>query len=585
MRRLLQGFVGAAAIAALDAQVALAQIASKWPDFEPFERGSGHYLSWLKIVACWLLFLVWVSTSDWVNVDSQQLKLKWSKWNSLVVFPFIAAFILLWVIPLFAAGFPLLLIAYAVPLTLYIRHRNDVVPPHRQVMTADHLRFMIAVRLNAIGFNIEAERKDPSELGPPVKLSPQGAPTDRDNQVNLLRARQSEGFMFTRELLYDALSRNVESVLLDYTAQSVAIRYEIDGIWHNVEPRDRESGDLILAVMKTIAALNPEDRRSRQEGTFGAEYQEKKYAVKLLSQGTKTGERVMLRLEIGTNKPWTLDAIGMRDKMQEQLRQCLNSKRGFFLFSAPPRGGLTTTINAALNSADRYVRAWVAVEDAARREDLEIENIPVTTYDSAAGETAEALLPKLIRTYPDAIVMRDLVSADVVSILCDQYEANRFVVGSIRAKESVEALLRVLMMKVPPAKFAPTVVGVLNQRLVRKLCETCKEAYAPPPQVLQQLRLPAGRIEAFYRPRQPNPDQPDEVCPDCAGVGYRGRTAIFELLVADDAFRTALAKTPKLDVLRAAARKAGMRTLQEEGIVLVVKGVTSLQEVMRVLKE
>src|SRR5690606_17991662 len=105
-----------------------------------------------------------------------------------------------------------------------------------------------------------------------------------------------------------------------------------------------------------------------------------------------------------------------------------------------------------------------------------------------------------------------------------------------------EALLRIMMLKIPPAEFAPAVTGVLNVRLVRKLCEKCKEAYPPPPEVLKQLGIPAGRLEAIYRtPTQPiNPKKPDEVCDQCNGVGYFGRTGIFELLKVDDHIRKVL---------------------------------------------
>ena len=125
---------------------------------------------------------------------------------------------------------------------------------------------------------------------------------------------------------------------------------------------------------------------------------------------------------------------------------------------------------------------------------------------------------------------------------------------------------------------------MVNQRLVRKLCDACKEAYTPPPQILQQLGIPEGRVQAFYRPPQPNPEEPKEPCEVCGGIGYLGRTAIFELLVVGDAVRKALT-TAKLDLLRQAARKDGMKNLQEEGVLLVAKGVTSLPELMRVLKQ
>jgi type II secretory ATPase GspE/PulE/Tfp pilus assembly ATPase PilB-like protein len=157
----------------------------------------------------------------------------------------------------------------------------------------------------------------------------------------------------------------------------------------------------------------------------------------------------------------------------------------------------------------------------------------------------------------------------------------RLILSTIRAKDCIDAIYRVLALGVPAADTAPALSAVLCQRLIRKLCESCKEAYAPTPQVLAQLGIPPGRVQALYRP----PQQRSDVCPECGGVGYLGRTAIFELLVINDALRQTLAANPKPDVFRQAAQKAGVRTVQDEGIVLVAKGSTSLQELMRVLKQ
>jgi type II secretory ATPase GspE/PulE/Tfp pilus assembly ATPase PilB-like protein len=213
--------------------------------------------------------------------------------------------------------------------------------------------------------------------------------------------------------------------------------------------------------------------------------------------------------------------------------------------------------------------------------------VPVTTYSSAAGETPVAVLPRLIRSYPDVIIVRDVPDLETLTTLCGQVEAGRMVMISVRAREAVEALLRVLMLKMPPAEFAAVVTGVLNTRLIRKLCEGCKEAYAPSPEVLKQLGLPAGRVENLYRPPTVpiDPKKPEVVCEQCNGIGYYGRTAIFELLTIDDSLRSVLASTPKLDVLRQAARKAKHRSLQEEGVLLVARGITSIQELARVLKQ
>ena len=238
----------------------------------------------------------------------------------------------------------------------------------------------------------------------------------------------------------------------------------------------------------------------------------------------------------------------------------------------------------ALHACDRYIREFAAVEEEGNPYQP-VENVPVTTYKAADGQSPADVLPRLFRTEPNVVVVRDLVNAETVSMLCQEVAEDRLIIGTVRAKDCAEALLRVLALGVPPAEFAKAVTAVVSQRLVRKLCDSCKEAYTPPPQVLQQLGIPAGRVQAFYRPPQPNPEEPKEPCQVCGGIGYLGRTAIFELLPVGDAVRKVLATSPKLDLVRQAARKDGMKSLQEEGVLLVVKGVTSLPELMRVLKQ
>ena len=303
----------------------------------------------------------------------------------------------------------------------------------------------------------------------------------------------------------------------------------------------------------------------------------------LTCQGTQTGERVIIEFEVKGVHLGTLDELGMRAKMQEQLKEVLNRKKGMMILSALPTGGLRTTTKVVLLGLDRFTREFSAVEDEGNRYD-EVENVPVTTYNR---ENLVEILARVFRTQPNVIVMRDLVDAKTLKMLCDELASEeRFAISTVRAKDAVEALLRVYAIeKAPVPEFRDQVSAVLSQRLVRKLCDKCKEPYAPSADVLKQLGLPPDRVKAFYRPPTAKADEDKrELCRECGGLGYLGQTAIFELLVVDDLMRKTLAASPKLDVLRAAARKSGMKSLQEEGILMVVRGATSLPELMRVLK-
>ncbi|MCP3690906.1 MAG: hypothetical protein GY917_01815, partial [Planctomycetaceae bacterium] len=182
---------------------------------------------------------------------------------------------------------------------------------------------------------------------------------------------------------------------------------------------------------------------------------------------------------------------------------------------------------------------------------------------------------------------------ELLDRLCEQIIEDKYVVfTSVQAKDCAEALLRIKSLQPNPDNFSKAVLAVLNMRLVRRLCESCKQPYRPNPALLQKLKIPADRVSTLYREYQPPPPESEpkrkkgepEVCPDCNGVGYRGRIGFFELLKIDDSIRQALVKQPRLDVIRQLSRKAGNRTLQEEGILAVVQGVTSLNELQRAMK-
>jgi type II secretory ATPase GspE/PulE/Tfp pilus assembly ATPase PilB-like protein len=319
------------------------------------------------------------------------------------------------------------------------------------------------------------------------------------------------------------------------------VRYQIDGVWHNVEPREREPGEMMTAVLKTIAGSDAAERVKRQEGNFGIEFNSAKYMGRLQSQAANGSERLLLNVSPTKMPVLSLEDMGMRPKTQEKLKELLSQPSGFVVFAAPPAGGLSSLFDGTLKACDRYMRDFVSIEDVAHREH-DIENVQVTTYNAAAGEKAIPVLQKVIRTYPNVLVMRHLPDGETVKFLCDQVKEDRLVMTAVRAKDSSEALLRVMMLKVPPKDFAGAVTGAVSVRLIRRLCEQCKEAYPPPQDLLKQLGLPPGKVQAFFRP--PTETDPKKPCPNCQGIGYKGRIGMFELLIVDDAVREVLLKSP-----------------------------------------
>ncbi|MEZ6135268.1 MAG: ATPase, T2SS/T4P/T4SS family [Pirellulaceae bacterium] len=312
------------------------------------------------------------------------------------------------------------------------------------------------------------------------------------------------------------------------------------------------------------------------------------------SQGIPTGERVLIKID--PKKPIfnTLSDLGMRDKMQVQLKQLLNSNDSMFIFSAPAGQGLPTTWRVGLESADRFVRDFHSVQDVRLNEPEQI-NIGLHTYDGAAGETPMTVLKSLLLKQPDALVLPDFVNAEVVKLMMEEIiDEHRYVITRLNAGSAVEALLRLLATYTGSAKeIIKTTCGVLNQRLIRRLCTTCRQPFQPTPQLLQKLGIPPGRVQVLYQPFIPPPPEQRvdangkpieiQICPNCDGRGYFGRAAIFELLVLNDEIRHALQTKPSPDVITKVARQNGFLTMQEEGVLSVATGLTSLQELQRVL--
>jgi type II secretory ATPase GspE/PulE/Tfp pilus assembly ATPase PilB-like protein len=561
----------------------------KWNDAHSVLRMKRPFFYWPKLLAFWLLFLIWVKSADWVNRDTQIFDLGYGKWNLIMFFPFLAV-LLLFVFPIvvgfanFWLGVGLLSVTYLATYVPYVVTRNNAVQLHEKVFTPDWFRYEIAHLGSKVGLKISAERLAEYEKGAPVELMAIGAPEERDNQANLITARQSPGYLLVKELIADMSDRRSDRAILDYTQQSVVVRQHIDGVWHNSEARDRESCDVMLAVMKTLANLNATERRKKQEGKFAAMYKDHSYVCPIASQGVPTGERVVVQLLGGYQRAFkTYEDLGMRTKVAEQWSALMARDKGLIIIAALPEGGLTTLTDVSLTETDRLLRDFASIEEEQHRE-REIENIEVTTYNAAKGETPATILPALIRKYPNVYVLREFTDPDAAKLLLDEVrDEDRLVVTSVRAKEAPEALLRMLQQKVPQRDFAAVVTAVMCTRLIRKLCDACKVAYAPAPDLLKKLGIPAGKVEALYR--VPKPEELDKPCLECGNLGFKGRTAVFELFVVDDKIREILVKQPKLELLRKAAREAGMRTFQEEGLLLVAKGVTSLAELQRILKE
>ena len=203
--------------------------------------------------------------------------------------------------------------------------------------------------------------------------------------------------------------------------------------------------------------LDAKERRKKQDGKFGAKYKDHSYVCPITSQGVQTGERVDRRSCWAASASFkTYEDLGMRTKLAEQWAEIMARDKGLVIISGMPEGGLTTLTDVSLMETDRLLRDFVAIEEEHHRE-REIENIEVTTYNAAKGETPATMLPALIRKYPNVYVCRDFIDAEAAKLLMNEIrDEDRLVITNVHAKEAAEALLRMLQMKVPQRSSPPS---------------------------------------------------------------------------------------------------------------------------------
>lgn len=425
---------------------------------------------------------------------------------------------------------------------------------------------------------------------PPVKFEAAGE-TQEDRDYNLQLVEPSPGFPTVMLMAADVIIRHADTAVFDFTPKAVAIRYLIDGIWHKMPAMDRESGDFMLATLKQLCGMNYRERRMRQEGSCKVLYFEKKFTFKVVSQGVPTGERVGIYVEWKKPPLEKLDDLGMRPKMREQLVPLLNAASGLVVVTALPNEGYTTFWRAVQGGCDRFVRDHYVIEPAGRAEQ-EVINFHSLTYDADAGATPQSLLPELLLREPNVLAFSELVDGGLLNEICRLAKSIPLMtLTRIYSRHAVEAIPRLLALKPDAKQLAEMLSAVVSMRLVRKLCENCKQGYEPSPQLCAKLGLPPQRVQKFFRPLPYQPGQLDpegnEIppCDVCQGLGYVGRTGVFELLIMNPALRQALQTNPRVDNLTRVAEDSGHISMRDEAILLVAKGVTSLEEIQRVFSK
>jgi type II secretory ATPase GspE/PulE/Tfp pilus assembly ATPase PilB-like protein len=475
---------------------------------------------------------------------------------------------------------------------VYAVLRNRKVKAAERVLTPGHARRIAAGLLAPLGIHLADAAEDDAEPElAMVELLGLGGQDAADDAARLERARAKPGFEVATNLMREAVGARATTVAVECRADGFAtVRHEVDGVWDAARVRvpsrgrsgeawepaealSRDAGLAIGAALATLANVTPTADKPAA-GLFGLRVDGKVRSCRLALRAAAGGPQAIVRIEPPAGLFRSLAGAGMPEAMAEGLAELLALEHGLLVLASPPGNGLSTTFDLVVGAADRMLRDFVSLEDAAAPPRA-IQNVRPVRFDQRTGVSPLAALTAARREYPKAIVTRDLRDKPLLLELVKLAASEQLVVVSMKAADAVSAVSQIAACGTAPDLLGQAIVGVVAQRLVRKLCPKCREPVPPPPELLARLKLTAAQLPQIQRAAP-------QGCRICRGTGYLGRTAIFEL-ASGTQFRRAVAANAQPQALREAAVKDGMRPLAAAGLALVAEGVTSVEEVQRAL--
>jgi type II secretory ATPase GspE/PulE/Tfp pilus assembly ATPase PilB-like protein len=595
--RRLASAVGLVAAAWTALPAAAADPATGWPTRFPAGwdgRGLGGGLAIVPAVLWWLCILGWMRSVDWVTRDSTKLKLTPAFWGMVCGVPLFVAATMAWWIPSVLAGLALMLVAWLAPVITYAMFRNAKVPVTERVLTVGHARRLLAEAVHPLGIELDTGT-EAAELLPQVALVASGGKDAAENAARVEAASALPGFEEARKTMVAAVVARASTLVIDCEPAGMGVRHEVDGVWDKRKirqpPRSRaekeswveapksslEVGQAVVASLKALCGL-PTSAKEAKNAPFLMQVDGKPRNCRLTVRRRTEGEQVSIQIDFPATIFKKLADLGMPGPIAEKVIGLTAVEKGLILVSAPEGSGLTTTFDLLVQSTDRLLRDFISLEDAAAPP-REIQNVRPVPFDARTGVAPLDALEGVLRTYPNVIVTRDVSDKALVTKLVELADSDKFVIMSLKASDAIDAIARVLACGVPPQTLARTIVGSLSQRLVRRLCPKCREEYPKEP---ESLPKPLAKMQLTEEQRSLLRKPSEHGCRLCGGTGYFGRAAMFEL-ASGPTIRKTVAAGSDASALRAAAREDGMVPLRDAGLQLVLEGVTSLDELQRVL--
>jgi general secretion pathway protein E len=398
------------------------------------------------------------------------------------------------------------------------------------------------------------------------------------DDVNRLRDLASEApvIRLVGQLIARAIESRASDIHLEPFQSRLVVRYRVDGVLREIAPPPPAMRNAIISRIKIMAKLNIAERRLPQDGRIRLAIRGRDFDMRVSTVPTLHGESVAIRILDRGTLVRDFRSLGFGDAAPEAFLRVLEQPQGILLVTGPTGSGKTTTLYTCLLHLHTVEKKLFTVEDPI---EYQLEGVNQIQVKTQIGLTFAEVLRSVLRQDPDIIMVGEMRDHATAEIAIQAALTGHLVLSTLHTNNAASTITRLLDMGVEDYLLTSTLNGALGQRLARKLCEQCREPYRALPELVRQLRLAEPCDEAsvtLYRPRG---------CAQCNGSGYFGRTAITELLIMSDTISRLVLQHAEAREIQRVAVSEGMRTMYEDGMLKARAGITSVEEVLRVIRD
>ncbi|RZD16076.1 MAG: AAA family ATPase [Candidatus Acididesulfobacter guangdongensis] len=376
------------------------------------------------------------------------------------------------------------------------------------------------------------------------------------------------------DIIVSASKNRASDIHIEPLEDEILIRERIDGELFEIKKLPKQFINPLIARIKIISNMDIAEKRNAQDSRFNITLSGKELDIRVSILPTINGEKAVLRILDKSSKINKISESSYIDDITKgKILKLINKKYGLFLITGPTGSGKTTTAYSILSELNKLNKNLVTVENPV---EYKIKYINQVEANLKGGMSFADILRSVLRQDPDIILVGEIRDIETAKIAIQASLTGHFVISTLHTQDASSTISRLIDMQIEPFLIASAIVGIIGQRLLKKLCDKCKKPYEPDAELLKELGLPENKTVYFYK---------EKGCPECRGTGFKGRIPIYELLVPDNNIQKLILEKADASLIRNTAVTNGFITLRRYGIIKALEGLTAIEEVLQATQD